>query len=190
MINNEPLTNAEFRDQLVAVTPSLRSFARGLCGDKELADDLVQEALLRAWAARDRFAAGSNFRAWMYIILRNQFYTEMRKGRRASACEMEQIECALVEPTSQEDLITVSEVAAALQRLSPAHREVLMLVGANELEYAEAAEILGCALGTVKSRVCRARKALTEELFEEGEANFSTTFARPEGMWAMTTSIT
>ena len=149
-----------FRDQLVALIPSLRSFARGLCGGREMADDLAQDAMTRAWAARASYAQGTNFRAWMFMILRNQFYTTIRKNSRMTSWDPEVAERVLVEAPAQQEGIHVSDVAKALQKLPAEQREVLLLIGANGASYEEAAEIIGCAIGTVKSRLARGRKAL------------------------------
>jgi RNA polymerase sigma-70 factor, ECF subfamily len=149
-----------FRDQLVALIPSLRSFARGLCGGRDMADDLAQDAMTRAWAARESYAQGTNFRAWMFMILRNQFYTTIRKSSRMTSWDPELAERVLVEAPAQQEGIHVSDVAKALQKLPVEQREVLLLIGANGASYEEAAEIIGCAIGTVKSRLARGRKAL------------------------------
>lgn len=149
-----------FRDQLVALIPSLRSFARGLCGGRDMADDLAQDAMTRAWAARSSYAQGTNFRAWMFMILRNQFYTTIRKNSRMTSWDPEAAERILVEAPAQQEGIHVSDVAKALQKLPAEQREVLLLIGANGATYEEAAEIIGCAIGTVKSRLARGRKAL------------------------------
>jgi RNA polymerase sigma-70 factor, ECF subfamily len=149
-----------FHEHLVAIIPQLRSFARGLCGNRDLADDLAQDAMTRAWAARQSFEPGTNFRAWMFMILRNQFYTTIKKNARIVLSEPEFIERALTIEAAQQDRINVADVAAALQKLPSQQREALMLIGANEVTYEEAAEIMGCAIGTVKSRVARARSAL------------------------------
>lgn len=149
-----------FRDQLVALIPSLRSFARGLCGWRDIADDMVQDAMLRGWAARASFTPGTNFRAWMFMILRNQFYSTIRKDRRMTSWDPEVAERVLVEAPSQQDAIHVADVARALQQLPAEQREVLLLIGANGASYEEAAEIIGCAIGTIKSRLARGRKAL------------------------------
>lgn len=151
-----------FRDQLVALLPSLRAFSRGLCGGRHIADDLAQDAMMRAWAARASFTPGTNFRAWMFMILRNQFYTTMRKDSRMVSWDPDVAERILLEAPSQQEAIHVDDVARALQKLSPEQREVLLLVGANGLSYEEAAEIIGCAMGTVKSRLARGRKVLAE----------------------------
>ena len=149
-----------FRDQLVAIIPALRSFARGLCGWRGMADDMAQEAMVRAWAARASYIQGTNFRAWMFIILRNQYYSTIRKDARMSTWDPEAAERLLVEAPSQQDGIHVGDVAKALQKLPPEQREVLLIVGASGASYEEAAEIIGCAVGTIKSRLARGRKAL------------------------------
>jgi len=164
-----------FRDQLVALIPSLRSFARGLCGWRDMADDLAQDAMVRGWAARASFTPGTNFRAWMFMILRNQFYTTIRKNKRMTSWDPEVAERVLVEAPSQQSAIHVADVARALQKLPAEQREVLLLVGANGVSYEEAADIIGCAIGTIKSRLARGRKALAllidgapgDALFEE-----------------------
>ena len=161
-----PESDKIFRDNLVAIIPSLRSFARGLCGNRDLADDLAQDAMTRAWSARQSFEPGSNFRAWMFMILRNQFYTTVRKNARMVNVEPEFIERALTVAPSQQDRLHVDDVARALQKLNPEQREVLMLVGANGVPYEEAAQIIGCAVGTIKSRLARGRTALAALLAE------------------------
>ena len=150
----------QFRDQLVALIPQLRSFARGLCGWRDIADDMVQEAMLRGWAARASYTPGTNFRAWMFMILRNQFYTTIRKDKRMTSWDPEVAERVLVEAPAQQDAIHLTDVAKALQMLPAEQREVLLLIGANGATYEEAAEIVGCAIGTIKSRLARGRKAL------------------------------
>lgn len=150
-----------FRDNLLAIIPHLRSFARGLCGNRDLADDLAQDAMTRAWAARTSFQPGTNFRAWIFMILRNQFYTTIRKNSRMVSWDPEIAERLLVVNASQHDGINVEDVAKALQKLSAEQREVLMLIGANGMSYEEAAEVMGCAIGTIKSRLARGRVALS-----------------------------
>jgi RNA polymerase sigma-70 factor, ECF subfamily len=156
---SEPASK-EFRDQLTAIIPSLRAFARGLCGNRELADDLAQDAMMRAWAAHASFTPGTNFRAWIFMILRNQFYTTMRKNSRMTSWDPEAAERLLVEAAPQQHHIHISDVEKALQKLPTEQREILLLVGAGGASYEEAAEITGCAIGTVKSRLARGRVAL------------------------------
>lgn len=150
----------EFRRQLQDIIPSLRAFARGLCGNRDLADDLAQEAMMRAWAARDSFEPGTNFRAWIFMILRNHFYTTIRKNSRMTSWDPEAAERLLVQEPAQPHAIHMSDVEKALQQLPAEQREMLLLVGAGGASYEEAAEIAGCALGTVKSRLARGRTAL------------------------------
>jgi RNA polymerase sigma-70 factor (ECF subfamily) len=149
-----------FRDQLVALLPSLRAFARGLCRHREMADDLAQDTMMRAWSARGSYTQGSNFRAWMFMIMRNQFYTTLRKNSRMTSLDPEVAERVLISAPAQQDGINVDDVAKALQKLPAEQREVLLLVGANGVSYEEASQIIGCAMGTVKSRLARGRAAL------------------------------
>jgi RNA polymerase sigma-70 factor (ECF subfamily) len=156
-----PLDDKDFRDQLVAIIPPLRAFARGLCGTRDMADDMVQDAMTRAWAARQSYAAGSNFRAWMFMILRNHYYTTLRKNARMVSWDPEVAERVLVAGPTQQDGLNVQDVQKALQKLPAEQREVLLLIGANGVSYEEAADIMGCAIGTIKSRLARGRVALT-----------------------------
>ena len=164
-----PLSDPEFKDQLAAVIPHLRAFGRSLSGSRDLADDLVQETLLKAWAARKRFQAGTNMRAWTFIILRNLFLSQMRRARFKG--EWDDITAAkiLAAPASQDRHIELGDMQRALMHLPQPQREALILVGAGGFAYEEAAEICGCAVGTIKSRVARGRVAL-EELAVERQA--------------------
>ena len=153
-----------FRDGLSAALPALQAFAQSLTGNPGRADDLVQEALLKAWANQDRFAPGTNLKAWLFTILRNQFYSECRKQRR----EVEDVDGALagqlVAPAAQEHGSDLQVVLSHMARLPPLQREALLLVGAQGLTYEAAAAVMGCQTGTVKSRVSRARAYLVERL--------------------------
>lgn len=160
----------EFKEQMIALIPSLRAFARGLCGNRDLADDLAQEAMARAWAARESFAMGTNFRAWMFMIVRNQFYTTIRKNSRMSTWDPEAAERLLVTPATQHVGIDLADVEKALGKLPAEQREMLLLVAAGGMSYEEAAEVTGCALGTVKSRIARGRTALARLIDGDGEA--------------------
>ena len=151
-----------FRNDLVAILPSLRAFARGLCGNRDLADDLVQEAMTRAWAARSSYTPGTNFRAWIYMILRNRYFTIIRKNARSVSLDPEVAERVLVTVADQEDRLHVMDVEKALQKLPKEQREVLLLIGANGMSYEEAMEVVGCAMGTIKSRLARGRAALAK----------------------------
>ena len=163
-----PLSDPEFKDQLAAVIPHLRAFGRSLSGSRDLADDLVQETLLKAWAARSRFQAGTNMRAWTFIILRNLFLSQMRRARFKG--EWDDIAAAkiLAAPASQDRHIELGDLQRALMHLPQPQREALILVGAGGFAYEEAAEICNCAVGTIKSRVARGRVAL-EQLLTNGK---------------------
>ncbi len=157
---------ADFKRELSAVIPHLRAFARGLCGRPDMADDLVQETMLKAWAARERFEPGTSMRAWTFVILRNAYLTEMRRNRFRGEYDETVAERILTQPASQEDPVHLSDMHRALLSLPPERREALLLVGAGGFSYEEAASICGCAVGTIKSRVGRARATLTEMLAE------------------------
>ena len=156
-----------FKRELTDVVPHLRAFARGLCGRPDMADDLVQETLLKAWAAQDRFEPGTSMRAWTFVILRNAYLTDMRRNRFRGEYDETAAERILIAPAGQEEPIHLSDMHRALLTLPPERREALLLVGAGGFSYEEAAQICGCAVGTIKSRVGRARAALTA-MIEEG----------------------
>ncbi|MHA6318326.1 sigma-70 family RNA polymerase sigma factor [Altererythrobacter sp. CAU 1778] len=159
---------ADFKRELTEVVPHLRAFARGLCGRPDMADDLVQEALLKAWAAQERFEPGTSMRAWTFVILRNAYLTDMRRNRFRGDYDELTAERILTAPAGQEEPIHLSDMHRALLTLPAERREALLLVGAGGFSYEEAAEICGCAVGTIKSRVGRARSALTSML-EDGD---------------------
>ena len=158
---------ASFKRELTGVIPHLRAFARGLCGRPDLADDLVQETLLKAWAAQERFEPGTSMRAWTFVILRNAYLTDMRRNRFRADYDDTVAERILVAPAGQESPLHLSDLHRALLTLPPERREALLLVGAGGFSYEEAAEICQCAVGTIKSRVGRARAALSA-MIEEG----------------------
>jgi len=155
-----PLGDAEFKRQLALVIPQLRAFGRTLSGNRDSADDLVQEALLKAWAARDRFEGGTNMRAWTFIILRNLFLSQMRRNRFRGEWDQVAADRILSAPAGQDRIVDLGDVHRALQFLPQPQREALILIGAGGFSYDEAAEICGVAVGTVKSRVARGRIAL------------------------------
>ena len=164
----KPLPDDEFREQLGQVIPHLRAFGRSLSGSRDLADDLVQETLLKAWAARKRFQAGTNMRAWTFIILRNLFLSQMRRARFKGEWDELTASKLLAAPASQDRHIELGDMQRALLHLPQPQREALILVGAGGFAYEEAAEICGCAVGTIKSRVARGRVAL-EALMSNGK---------------------
>lgn len=156
-----------FRASLIPVIPHMRAFARSLCGDATAADDLVQDALAKAWQARASFQLGTNIKAWTFMILRNQFYSEKRRSWRQSQLDQEAAERTLVAVDDPEAPVALDELRMSLSMLPPEQREALILVGAGGFAYEEAADICGCAVGTVKSRVSRARRAL-QAILESG----------------------
>jgi RNA polymerase sigma-70 factor (ECF subfamily) len=156
-----------FRDELVRLIPHLRAFARTLCGDPTGADDLAQDAMLKAWDARESFEMGTNMKAWTFMILRNQFYSEKRRSWRQSQLDQEAAERTLVAVDDPEAPVALDELRQGLAMLPVEQREALILVGAGGFAYEEAAAICECAVGTVKSRVSRARRAL-QGILESG----------------------
>lgn len=156
-----------FKRDLLTVLPHLRAFARGLCGRPDFADDLVQETAIKAWTARERFTPGTNMRAWTFAILRNHFLSELRRNRHQADYDPDSAERLLVMEADQEAPLHLSDMEVALMKLSPERREALLLVGAGGFTYEEAAKISDCAVGTMKSRVARARDQLARLLDPE-----------------------
>lgn len=166
-----PAKASSFTNDLVEAIPNLRAFAISLQGDVDRADDLVQDTLARALQAREQFTEGTNLMAWLFTILRNGFYSRYRKIRR----EVEDVDGAfaarLAIAPSQLDSCELAECMEALAKLPPEQREALLLVTTQEFDYEEAAQICGCAVGTIKSRVNRARTALAELMHREREGH-------------------
>jgi len=154
------IDSADWRDAMTGFLPSLRAFAFSLSRNSADADDLVQETLTKAWAHRERFEPGSNLRAWLFTILRNSWYTGASKRRREVPDEEGRYAAGLTAEASQEWSAELTSLQAALNALPPDHREAIVMVGAAGLSYQEAADIAGCAVGTIKSRVNRARHRL------------------------------
>ncbi|MEJ2409366.1 MAG: sigma-70 family RNA polymerase sigma factor [Novosphingobium sp.] len=156
-----------FRQELLTVLPHLRAFARGLCGRPDFADDLVQETAVKAWTARDRYQAGTNMRAWTFAILRNHYLSELRRNKRQTDLDDGAAERMLVMEADQEGPLHLNDMEHALHRLAPERREAVLLIGASGFSYEEAAEIARCPIGTMKSRVARARADLARMLDSE-----------------------
>ncbi|BDV32898.1 sigma-70 family RNA polymerase sigma factor [Methylocystis iwaonis] len=158
------MTNATFGEQMVAQIPYLRAFAISLAGSYSVADDLVQDTLVKAWSHADSFEPGTNFRAWLVTILRNTYFSQYRKRSR----EVQDSDNVLAEQIpvkgGQESNVTMQDVQKALDKLAPEHREILLMIGITELSYEEAAQVCNIAVGTVKSRLNRARAKLAEHL--------------------------
>lgn len=158
------------RDALLAAVPSLRAFAISLCGQVDRADDLVQDTLLRALSNLDRFERGTNLNAWLFTILRNSFHSEFRKRRREVEDPDGSYASRLKVQPDQGARLDFEDFRSALATLPHDQREALLLIGASGFSYEEAAGICGCAVGTIKSRVNRARSRLAEML-DMGEAD-------------------
>lgn len=156
---DQQIADQQFRADLVAILPALRAFARGLCGNRDLADDLVQEAVTKAWAARASFQPGTNFRAWMFRILRNHFYTVAMVARRFVPYDPEIGERLLTTAPTQGSERMMHDLERGLATLPATQREALVLMGAG-LQWEEIASLMECPLGTVKSRITRGRAAL------------------------------
>jgi RNA polymerase sigma-70 factor (ECF subfamily) len=155
---------ASFKNNLVAEMPNLRAFAISLSGSASVADDLVQEAMLRAWANFDKFEPGTSMRAWLFAILRNFYFSSRRKRAREVQDSDGFYAQRVVVPGGQESHIDLQDFRRALALLPLEQREALILVGASGLSYDEAAAVCEVEIGTIKSRVSRARAKLAEFL--------------------------
>lgn len=155
-----PLDDATFKQRLAATIPHLRAFGYSLCGKMDVADDLVQDTMLKAWAARARFRPDTSMRAWTFVILRNCFISQMRRNKFSAPYDEGVAERTLTANSDQQAPIHLEDLRIALMQLGTDQREAIILVGAGGFSYEEAAEICDCAVGTMKSRVSRARAAL------------------------------
>jgi RNA polymerase sigma-70 factor (ECF subfamily) len=156
------LIDQAFVDGVLASVTSLRAFAISLTRDAEKAEDLVQETVLRAISKQEQFVAGTNMQAWLFTILRNQFCSEHRKSLREVEDGDGSYAATLISIPDHEDRIMLKALAAALAKLPEGQRKAIMLVGAQGMSYEAAAQALGCAVGTIQSRVNRARNRLAE----------------------------
>jgi len=159
-------SGSEFRRELVTHLPHLRAVARALTGQRDRADDLVNDTVLKALSAERQFEPGTHLKAWLITILRNHYINGLRRNRIEVETIGEIPDSALPSAPNQENVVEVSEIAAALQLMSIEHREILVLVSAAGLSYEEAADVCGCAVGTIKSRLNRARSELKRVLAE------------------------
>jgi RNA polymerase sigma-70 factor (ECF subfamily) len=172
-----------FKREMLATLPSLRAFAVSLTGKHDKADDLVQDTVMKAWAKQSSFEMGTNIKAWLFTILRNEFYSQMRKrGREVQDSDGVFTERLSVHP-SQYGLMDLEDFKVALAKLPDDQREAIILIGASGFSYEEAAAICECAVGTMKSRVSRARTRLTELLKIAGESDYG-----PDAVSAQVTS--
>lgn len=156
----------DFRTNIVGCLPQLRAFARVLTRNRERADDLVHDTLVRALAAEDKFQKGTNIKAWLLTILRNQHISDLRRRKVEVEPVDDLIDAALPTPPGQMSSVEFGELRKALMKMSVQHREVLILVAAAGLSYEDTAEVCKCAVGTVKSRLNRARVELRRLLSE------------------------
>ncbi len=164
--------DSSVRDAILSALPSLRAFAISLSGNVDRADDLVQETILRALANIHSFQLGTNMSAWLFTILRNLFRSEYRKRRREVEDADGKFAESLKSHPEQLGRVEFNEFRAALAQLPPEQREALILIGASGFSYEEAAGICDCAVGTIKSRVNRARSRLAKLLSIDGIDDF------------------
>ena len=166
------MSSEAVRQGLISFLPNLRAFAIALCGDADRADDLVQDTMLKAWNSLDTFEEGTNLRSWLFTILRNTYFSECRRRRREVPDDNGEYVAQLCVPPAQHGCVDAQDVLRALSQLTDDQREALILVGAEGFAYEEAAMICGCAIGTIKSRVNRARNRLSELLGIEAAQDF------------------
>lgn len=164
MISGSERLPSEFQCDLVALVPHLRAFSQMLCRRSDMADDLVQDTLVKAWAARSRFETGTHLKAWLFTILRNEFYSGLRRSWRQTQWDPEKGNMIPTPANQQYWSAELSDTAHALHNLTPNQRDALILISAGGFSYEEAAKICGTAVGTMKSRVARGRIALSETL--------------------------
>jgi len=161
-----------FKSELLATLRTLRAFAVSLCGTHDKADDLVQDTIVKAWAKQTSYEPGTNMKAWLFTILRNEFYSQMRKrGREVQDSDNYFTDSLAIHP-AQYGSLDLKDFKKALDILPADQREAIILVGASGFSYEEAAEICDCAIGTIKSRVSRARTSLQQVLDIKGESDY------------------
>jgi RNA polymerase sigma-70 factor (ECF subfamily) len=172
MADRTPAETPSFKRDLLATLPSLRAFAFSLSGRHDKADDLVQDTIMKAWAKQESFELGTNIKAWLFTILRNEFYSQMRKrGREVQDSDGLFTERMSVHP-AQFGHMDLVDFKKALDLLPDDQREAVILIGASGFSYEEAAEICDCAIGTMKSRVSRARARLQDLLQVSGGGDY------------------
>lgn len=168
---------------MVTLIPALRAFARSLCRNHPDADDLVQETLTKGLSNVDRFEPGTNLKSWLFTIMRNSFYTNVKRRNREQPGSADCVASECTTAATQEWSLRAKELHAALEKIPADHREVLILIGVLGMSYEEAAEICQCAMGTIKSRLSRARSRMLELLDPADED------ARPTGRFAHSRSM-
>ena len=158
------MSDLDPKDELVTHLPALRAFALSLTRNRATADDMMQDAVLKAWSNMDKFQPGTNMRAWLFTILRNNYYSSRRKLNREVADIDNVFSDTLSVKPDHDGRLQMMDFKTAFEQLADEHREALILVGASGFSYDDAAEMCGVATGTMKSRVNRARAKLTEIL--------------------------
>ncbi len=155
---------ATLQEEIADQLPHLRAYARGLARDRFWVDDLVQETAARALRFADKFEPGTNLKAWLVTILKNEYLNEIRRQKHVVQIGIDAVESSLAIAGNQEFRLELREMQEAFDRLTPSRREALMMVGVEGVSYEEAARASGCAVGTIKSRVSRARLELQNDL--------------------------
>lgn len=151
----------DFQGDLLVLIPLLRAFSRSLCRNRDVADDMMQEALAKAWRARDRFEPGTNLKAWLFTILRHEFYSHARRASRQAPWDEERSQLIPAPPKEQEWTMDLLDTARALEVLPEKQRDSIILVAAGGFSYSDAGKICGAPEGSVKSRVARGRTLLS-----------------------------
>ena len=152
------------KDEIVALLPDLRAFACFMCREREAADDLVQSTVVIALDKQSQFTPGTNLKGWLFTIMRNRFYADLRSQRRRPPSFDGEDATPALAVDNPEAAVAMKELSSALWRLSAQAREALILVGASGFSYEEASRLCGCTVGTLKVRVSRARKELAKQL--------------------------
>lgn len=178
------MSESQFLDRVIELLPALHAFGRSLCGDSARADDLVQDTFIRAWLNRAQFRSDSNLKAWLFTILARSYNSELRR-RRFEVQDTDDAHAALWSVTPNLNaVLQLGELNRALQRLPPTQREALLLVCADGLPYERAADVCGVAIGTIKSRISRARAQLIDQLGECAMCDYvplsNATFGEPD----------
>lgn len=169
------MTSPDPRDEIIEHLPAMRAFALSLCRNSSLADDIVQDTVVKAWTNFSSYTPGTKLRAWLFTILRNNFYSHHRKfGREVEDVDGAHAAQLVVSPVHDGKLM-LDEVMAAFDKLTVEQKEVLLLVGASGFSYEEAAEMCGVSLGTIKSRINRGRTTLSAMLGYDGNGDFDVT---------------
>src|SRR5260370_12342133 len=166
----------DLHQSIIERLPHLRSFAVLLTHDRSFADDLVQEAVVRPLAHADQFEPGTNFKAWITTILRNSYFNVVRRRSRVAPMSAVAPEDEPTTSGGQEEHLYLKDFERAFKCLPSAQREALLLVGASGFSYEAAAEIAGCAVGTMKSRVARGRTHLQRILDGDVSSEDAETF--------------